>query len=150
MLMPMGLMHHRRTAAGERDRHHAPPTSSLGARTEGDLERLARVVVVVSRRRATMPRLTHWSGQIHEGGGDTGPVVATITTTVVTPRWLRFLPAHVQVTITGLDEVEAWARGARTAQQAQVVHDALVAKYKAKAREISASTAACIPADLSS
>src|SRR5438093_7739998 len=60
-----------------------------------------------------MPYLRHLDSVIHQGGQDTGPIVGTITTTLVTPRWLRFRPAHVLVTITGLDEVEAWVRGAR-------------------------------------
>ena len=77
-----------------------------------------------------MAYMTSWNSAIRRGGRETGPVVGGVQTLLVTPRWLRFLRPHVFVTVTGLDDVEAWVPGARTVAQARAVHAALVARYK--------------------
>jgi hypothetical protein len=83
-----------------------------------------------------MSHVTSWSSPICQGGRDTGPVVGGVQTLLIPPRWLRFLRPNVFVTVTGLDDVEAWVPGARTLAQAHAVHDALVAKYRKKARAL--------------
>jgi hypothetical protein len=80
--------------------------------------------------------VTSWNSPIHQGGRDTGPVVGGVQTLVVTPRWLRFLPPNVFVTVTGLDDVEAWVPGVKTWDEAHSVHAALATKYRNKARAL--------------
>ena len=65
-----------------------------------------------------MPQVRSWNSPIRQGGRDTGPVVGGIQTVLVTPRWLRFLRPHVLVTVSGVDDVEAWVPAARTAEHA--------------------------------
>ena len=83
-----------------------------------------------------MSHVTSWNSSIHWGGRDTGPVVGGVQTLFLPPRWLRFLRPNVFVTVTGLDDVDAWMSGARTLAQAHAVHDALVTEYRNEARAL--------------
>lgn len=94
-----------------------------------------------------MARVTRWESLIHAGGTETGPVVGAVITELVSPRWLRFLPAQVYVTVTGLDDVEAWVRGAQTVAQAHAVHATLVARYRTVAHARARAVAASVPVD---
>ena len=90
-----------------------------------------------------MSHATSWNSPIHWGGRDTGPLVGGVQTLLVTPRWLHFLRPNVFVTVTGLDDVEAWVPGARTRAEAHAVHEGLVAKYRTKARVLAMANRGC-------
>jgi hypothetical protein len=81
-----------------------------------------------------MPRLTSWETVLYQDGGESGAVVGIVTTLLVQPRWLRFRPAHVLLTVTGVADVEAWVRGVSTAAEAQAFHNTTVAYYRALAK----------------